>query len=350
MSVAEAAERALLHELLHWWSDLNHRHFHGRMRPPVLQLQNRQLGRWQSQSRTITLGADLLAQQPWGVVLEVLRHEMAHQYVDEVLGVRDEAHHGIAFRAVCAAAGIDPSSRGLPVAVLTEDDRVLGRIQRLLALAESPNVHESQAAMNAAQRLMLKHNIALSTNSAARRYGFRQLGHVSGRVPTHEKILGGILCGHFFVRGIYVQAYDVATMQRGRVLEVVGSDENLDIAAYVYDFLQRTAERLWIEHRRSRGIRNDRERRRYLAGVMVGFNEKLTVQARESREAGLVWVGDPRLEDFLGQRYPTRTSGRRSLMTTSSAWHEGREAGREIILRKPIEQGPSDERRQLTDR
>ena len=55
----------------------------------------------------------LVTEHPWTVVLEVLRHEMAHQYVDEVLGVHDETAHGPTFQAVCEARAIDGRAAGV---------------------------------------------------------------------------------------------------------------------------------------------------------------------------------------------------------------------------------------------
>jgi hypothetical protein len=102
---------------------------------------------------------------------------MAHQYVHEVLGERNEAPHGSAFQAVCERLGIDPASSGLPSAAPYDDAtaRAVERIARLLALAESPNVHEAEAATLAAQRLMLKYNIDALTRPPAG-YDFRTLG------------------------------------------------------------------------------------------------------------------------------------------------------------------------------
>ena len=42
-------------------------------------------------------------------MVEVLKHEMAHQYAHEILGARDESAHGEAFRTVCQRLGIDAS-------------------------------------------------------------------------------------------------------------------------------------------------------------------------------------------------------------------------------------------------
>src|SRR5690606_18958374 len=117
-------------------------------------------GRWVAEERTIEISRKLLVDHGWGALVEVLKHEMAHQFVDEVLGLADEAAHGPAFRQVCAERGFDARASGVPNAAQSDaQSRVLERVAKLLALAESPNEHEAQAAMNAAQRLMLKYNL-----------------------------------------------------------------------------------------------------------------------------------------------------------------------------------------------
>jgi hypothetical protein len=54
----------------------------------------RRLGEWNRAQRTISISRRLVVQQPWGVVREVLKHEMAHQYVFEILGRIAEKHLG----------------------------------------------------------------------------------------------------------------------------------------------------------------------------------------------------------------------------------------------------------------
>ncbi len=163
------------------------------------------LGRWVPDVRTIEIARRLVLEQPWGVVVEVLKHEMAHQYVHEVLGAVDESAHGPAFRDLCERLGIDASAAGMPAAAGTtdEDARVLERIARLLALAESANVNEAQAAMNAAQRLMLKHNLE-SVVDARRAAGYA-LPPPGRRPPAASaeaaRLLGAILGQALLRRG-----------------------------------------------------------------------------------------------------------------------------------------------------
>jgi hypothetical protein len=328
---------ALTRELARWWAEINENQFEGAMRPPSLLVDDtsRRLGCWESNSRTLHLARRLLDEQAWGEVIEVLRHEMAHQYVDEVLGIRDETAHGPAFRRVCAERAIDSRAAGHlkpnPAAA-----SIMRKIQGLLALAESDNENEAKAAMSMAHQLMRKHNIRVLDSDEPDRFSFVQLGTVRRRTPAHEKILAGMLGQHFFVQPIWVQAYMPDIDSRGRVLEVCGRPENLAIAEYVHGFLLDTCERLWRQHKRLQGISGNRDRRRFLQGVLMGFHERLSSDAGKAEETGLVWVGDAHLNGWVGQRYPHLRSGRRTTVQMDGAWAAGRAAGQRVVLRRAV--------------
>jgi hypothetical protein len=333
-------------EVCSTYQDLNHTFFRRKLGGATLELSSAtsRLGRWVPEIRTIEIARRLVLEHPWGVVVEVLKHEMAHQYVHEVLGHRDESAHGPAFRELCAQLGIDAGASGIPAAGGTsaEDAGVLTRIARLLALAESANVHEAQSAMNAAQRLMLKHNLeSAASPRLPAGYGFRHLGEPTGRVSEPERLLGAILGKHFFVEVIWVPVYRPLLGKHGSVLEACGTPANLEMAAYVHAFLTHTAEHLWREHKKARRIHGDRDRRTFLAGVMVGFLEKLNAQRSAHREEGLVWVGDADLEGFYRRRHPRIVHVRHAGSRRTAAHAEGREAGRKIVLHKPVGSGPS---------
>jgi hypothetical protein len=333
-------DAALLRELSDTWREINANHFRGRLRPPVLGLSDvgRRLGQWNSSTRNLSLDRALVFEKPWSVVREVLKHEIAHQFVDEVLKIHDQTAHGPAFEDVCRKFGIDARATGMPATPAGEEggSPVLRRIARLLALAESPNVHEAEAAMKTAQRLMLKHNIEAQVAAAKEGYAFLHLGAPRQRVEAAEHVLAGLLARHFFVEAIWVPSYVASEARRGRVLELCGTLSNLEVASYVHGFLLETSERLWREHKRRHGIASDKERRRFQAGVMMGFDEKLKAGVAESGRAGLVWVGDAGLESFLHQRYPRRSGGGGIGVRLTAAYEHGRRAGREIVLHKPV--------------
>jgi hypothetical protein len=333
-------ERLLVREVLAEWRRLNAVHFKEALRAPTLELvdQRTHLGRWHHATRTLTLSRPLVLEQPWGVVVEVLKHEMAHQYAHEVLGATEEAPHGAAFRAVCERLGIDAQAAGMPRAQEgpESEDRVVARIAKLLALAESPNPHEAEAAMAAAQRLMLKHNLDQVAVRAPRAYGFRHLGVPTGRTTEAQRILAALLGKHFFVEVIWVPVYRPREGKRGSVLEICGSTENLAMAEYVHAFLEHTAERLWEEHARRTGAPRA-ERRSYLTGVMAGFAEKLAQGARAQQREGLVWVRDADLSGFYRKRHPYVRHVRYAGGRRTETFAEGKEAGKRIVLHKPVE-------------
>ena len=271
-------------------------------------------------------------------MLEVLKHEVAHQFVDQVLQAHDETAHGPAFESVCRQHGIDPAASGLPRAAADAADEhpVLRRIARLLALASSPNLNEAQAAMSQAQRLMLKHNIEAATATARRGFEFRHLGLPRRRIDAAEQILASILAEHFFVEVIWVPSYIAREGRAGTVLEVCGTRANLEVASYVHGFLTEAAARLWRDHKAAQRLKGDRERRRFILGVMMGFAEKLRTHAADNRLEGLIWRGDPELVGYLRRRHPHRRGGRRIGFRRTATYEQGRRAGREIVLHRAV--------------
>ncbi len=337
---ASNPEQVLLRALQWEWVGLNRQLLGGALEPPVIGLSDsaRRLGRWQRSTRSIELARSLVMEHPWGEVREVLAHEMAHQYAHEVLGALDETAHGQAFRRTCERMGILSLARGIPQALADGPDepRVVRRIRKLLALAQSPNEHEARLAAARAQRLMLEHNLAEADAGGPLPYRSCQLGAVKARFQAHEKILAGLLGEHFFVRCIWMNGFDVQRGKPGRYLEISGTPENLEMAAWVHGFLLQTGERLWAEHKRRQGIRGDVERRRYLAGVVYGFGEQLREQAVRNQQEGLIWLGDAGLQDFYETLHPQIRSVKGPRIRATSAWQEGKQAGRGIVLHKPV--------------
>lgn len=346
-------ERKLLARLRDEWASINYTHFKQALRAPVFELSDTRtrLGRWVGEHRCLEISRPLVLERPWPEVVEVLKHEVAHQFIDECLHV-DEPPHGPTFKKTCARLGIDGRASGDPrdTAEDREDpaSRTVARIRKLLALAESPNLHEAEAAATAARRLMLKFNIeveqAMATNAEAgpgRRYGFRHLGKPSGRILEHDRRLAHILTEYFFVEGIWIPVYRPREGKRGSVFEIVGLEHNLQMAEHVHAFLSATAMRLWRDYRRETGRSSNRDRQAFLAGVMGGFEAKLDKQSARFGEQGLVWVPAPDLDQYFRRRYPRVQTVRRSGARRNEAYSQGDQAGRNIVLSKPVESGSS---------
>lgn len=336
-------EGALLRQLLLRYTEVNEDRFRSRLRAPLLAFTDNasHLGRWVPAVRTIELSRHFVAARPWLEITSILEHEMAHQYVDEVLGIRDESAHGETFRRVCAERGIDARAAGTPIpstdpAADTAAARTLDRIRKLLALAASSNQHEAEIAMRRAHELMLRHNIDhVPADAATGDYEVRHLGDPlkrGNRVETEVMLLLG---DYFFVKVIRVPVYIPALGKAGNVYEIAGTRPNVEMAEHVYHFMLATADRLWATNRTDTRVRNGRDRLAYQAGVVRGFRDKLGAERKELRGTGLVWLGDGNLEHFYRARHP-RIVTRRTYVQVGAAHAAGREAGRTVVLNKPV--------------
>ena len=338
-------EAFLLRELLHEWRNANWYYLHDALQPPVLTLSDAsRLGGWRRADRSISLNRTLVTTAPWEQVVEVLRHEMAHQLADEVLGGTTERPHGEAFRQAAVRLGVDPVAAGLAAVDDTEEARAVAKVRKLLALAGSSEPHEAEAAAAAARRLMLKHN--LERLGTQQRYTSRIIGPRKLRFQRWEMSLASLLGKHFFVTCIRIPVLIRERRKRGHAYEFGGTPENLDLAEYVYGYVTDAAERQWRAWRVGRsGRRSDKAH--FLLGVVKGFDARLTADADRDRETGLVWVGDADLQDHHHQRYPRIRTTRRTAIRVGDAHQAGREAGRKLVLHRPI--GGSTDRGRLLE-
>ncbi|MCB9869415.1 MAG: DUF2786 domain-containing protein [Planctomycetes bacterium] len=342
-SIARMA--TLTRALASWWEYYNEEFCRGQLREPMLVITNKshELGSWDRDKRLLAISSTHLLQDPWHEVMDTLRHEMAHQYADEVLGATAERPHGDAFHRACSILRVSPAASARPgdgdPRPASSRDKAFAVIQKLLALTSSPNENEAATAMRKAHELLVKHNIELVELDQQRRFEVRQLGEVRRRHHAFEFRLGSILNSFFFVRVIWVPAFCVRTMVEGTVMEVSGTPENLQMAEHVHTYLSRVLEPLWQEHRRTSGLPGNRQRLRYFSGVLSGFFGKLREQSESIRqERGLVFRGDAELDAFHRWRNPTmrteRTGGR-----WSEAFEAGRRDGAHVRIERPLESG-----------
>jgi hypothetical protein len=335
-------------ELRVWWGYYNRQYCDDRLRPVGLRLVDgeAELGAWDRERREIRIAFAHLRDDPWHEVMATLRHEMAHQFADEVLLAAAEPPHGSAFRRACERLRVEAraAARGPdPVAAAADDEaaRLTRVISKLLALGGSPNEHEAEAAMRKARQLMLAHNLDVVEQDRRRNFVSRPFGPTKARHQAWESTLGVILSEFFFVEVIWAPGYDAASGKRGTVLHVLGTEQNLEMAEYVHGFLGGILPRLWDEHRRARRIRGNRERMQFFDGVLSGFLQKLRDEERERSRAdrALIWRGDPRLAEFFRWIHPrirNQGGGERWL---TEAFVAGREAGRNVTIHRPLAGG-----------
>jgi hypothetical protein len=341
-----------------WILDPAHRK---KMRRPLFSLRdlNGRWGTWFGERREISLSRRLVLNYSWASVREVLFHEMAHQMAEEVLGGQRETPHGPFFRRACdllranprASENYQPLDDRISQESLDGEDRILVRVKKLLALAESSNRHEAEAAMAKAHELISKYNLDLLRAEKQKEFISLLVGRRALRHFLEDYALAGLLQDFYFVRGVWVPGYVPEKRKMGRVLEISGTIPNVRIADYVHGYVQRFIAWEWKKYN-SDGALNRYRLTDFAQGIIEGFRSKLTAEEQEGRKertsCTLIKKEDPLLKEYLAYRYPhmaTIKTGRGN--QDPGVRRDGKRIGKDLVISKGVMEGAGNRGRLL---
>ena len=357
--VLEGMERRILHGLSCEWDAVLwavKAELRKRMCKPLFALRDfkNRLGYWSSEKREIGLSREFVLNHSWNDIREVLLHEMAHQFASEVSNAHLEPPHGRCFQNACRILKADPRATGIYVpfsrqifqASECESDKIRLRIRKLMALAQSSNLFEAEAAMIKAHELMAKYEIEQIVQNTPREYFSIFVGTPALRHFREDYSLALLLMDYYFVKGIWIGAYVVEKEKMGRVLEISGTAQNLQIASYVYDFIRQFIETAWKRYNTG-GKLNRYRKTDFSSGIISGFRMKLKQESPAGRGVSLslspVPVHDIQLKQYVEMRYPrVRTFLRKSGRGHSGVVSDGTEIGKTLVIRKGISQPAFD--------
>jgi hypothetical protein len=318
-------------------------------------------GFWDRDMKEIALSRNLVNNYPWSVVRDVLRHEMAHQYADCILKAGNEKPHGPKFHKACHLLRANPQSSryyrsfsaGYAPEVETENDKMLRRIKKLMALSTSCNRHEAEAAMAKAHVLIAKYNLDVIHHDRCRNFQSIFLGQPLLRQKREVYHLSHLLQSFYFVHAIWVSAYVLDKGKMGRVLELSGSPENLQIAGYVYDFVLNFILQQWHKYNFKNKLNRYRQTD-FAVGIIEGFSAKLKISKIKSStpqaDKALVAINDPALIKYARYRYPHTTNFRRGGSSQDGrVLNDGIEVGRKLVIHKGISRRELNKKRLLIE-
>jgi hypothetical protein len=316
-------------------------------------------GTWSSERREISLSSDLVLDHSWDAVREVLLHEMAHQYADQVLHAFNETDHGSSFRRAChllranprATAGHTLLDQRLSDGIPRHEGGILGRIRKLMALAQSANRFEAEAAMNKAHELIRRHQVDFTTGPDCDELISAFVGKPALRHFREHYRLSNLLQDFYFICGIWVPAYVVEKGRMGSVLEITGRIQNVRIAVYVHDFVTRTIDVQWNEYTRRKRLHRHRKSD-FAVGIIDGFRKRLeeTADGHKETEESLFPMKsrDKELERELAYRYPhLRKIKGWSVRRDEKVLRDGMKIGKNLVIYKGIEEQTVGERKKL---
>ncbi|HEX5000011.1 MAG TPA: DUF2786 domain-containing protein [Terriglobia bacterium] len=284
-------------------------------------------GHWNSAARAITLAERLIDNHPWDIVIDVFKHEMAHQLAHERWGAAAAAEtaHGQSFQEACRLLGVPAwaasATGALPDEIPDwrgsqrppEEERLLDRVNKLLALADSTNEYEAALAVDRVRELYAKYNIDRIRSGRPPAHARCVIGRKRRRIESAESAIFAILNAHFMVRAIFSSLYDAQDRREYKAVELLGTRENVLMAEYVYYFLSQKVQALWQDYQR-RSRCSGAFRRSYMLGVLEGFRRKL--DASSTADAGaeseikpemtraLLRQADRQLDCFVAERFP----------------------------------------------
>jgi hypothetical protein len=307
-----------------------------------------QWGNWSAARRQISISRNLALNYPWDSIRDVLLHEMAHQIANELFNASARAPHGSVFRRACKLLRIDPAASGdyqpLHDRLINDhssvSDKRMLRIKKLLALAESKNRFEAEAAMTKAHELIALHNVELNNHPDERQFLSIFIGSPALRHPREDYHLANLLQDFYFVYGIWAPAYVLEKQKMGRVLEISGTAQNLKMADYVHDFIRTFIESQWSAYNRDRGL-NRYRKTDFAVGIIEGFRGKLESHINHSKISpnlrALIRKKDLRLRKYCRFRYPhtasiQRTASRQNVRVLK----DGKKVGQKLIIAKGV--------------
>jgi len=306
-------------------------------------------------SGTIKLSLSLIKEHAWDIVINVLKHEMAHQIVTELFKGVDG--HGVIFKKACRMIGLCDEfaeSQGDLSKILKtpkkdifdlKKEKILEKVRKLLSLARSQNEYESSLAMRKANEFIKKYNLERLRGHKPSKYLYKIINHKKKRIENYQRKICSILQDYFFVRVVYSYLYDSRKQTTYRTIEILGTRENVVMAEYIYFFLLNQLDFLWNKHRSGTKIQG-REKRSYWLGVLAGFNEKLGLIDQKQHcgfsnnfenTSALISAGDKTLSDFVRLRFPRlRSLASNGLRIYEGTYNAGVKDGRKMNIHKGI--------------
>ncbi|MBN1930651.1 MAG: DUF2786 domain-containing protein [Desulfobacterales bacterium] len=320
------------------------------MQKPMISLRdlNRKLGYWSGIKSEICLNRNFVLNYSWDSVREVLLHEIAHQLAEQVFGSCNDLPHGPKFQKACRLLRANPKASGnyqpLTDRIFSKsigiEDKIMLRVGKLMALAESQNPYEAEAAMLKAHELIAKYNIDLLKLNENRNFYSVFIGKPALRHHREEYYLARLIQDFYFVQGLWISTYVIEKGKMGRVLEISGTRQNIKISGYIYDFIKHHINIQWKKYNKTNGL-NRYRRTDFAVGIIEGFRSKLLSPKKERKDSShpsaLTTVEDPCLKKYIAYKYPHTRSFRNKISNQdNNILQDGIDIGKKLVIFKGI--------------
>ena len=353
----------------HLWVQQLHRDYRSichqyrlKLEPPIIRIHplDRQLATWDPLGRLITISCHLIENSSWQEVLNVLKHEMAHQLCSEIFG-GSGGHRSTDFKRACQLLDLPENYRRASLTMVGDqwpqseepiaaDRAVLSKVGKLLALSRSANEHEAANALAKAKLLIDRHQLADTADLAQEGVIFRMVQLKNRRVTICQKKIAAILSRYFYVRLIQSVIYDQFRLEDVTIFEIFGRPGAVEVAIHCFHFLEERLVTLWRQRAAELPKRSLKSRNSYMYGILQGVEDVLHQQAARTVEPESVpgqsnvtradeqcrllqKVEEDAVEQRVNQRYPRLSRRKSRIVLQSEIYQEGITSGRALSLR-----------------
>lgn len=236
--------------------------------------------------------------------------------------------------------------------------QIIDRIKKLKAHAESAkamgSLEEAETFMLKVTELMTEYNVSLfevDSHQTQEKDKFKNWAYAEwiSYDDKHQgwqwkKELMRVICKYNFT------SYLINSSTRS--LQVYGNMENVDMAVWLYHFLEiglyNLSEKHYQEELKKRTGEDKRQlsrtsytfKRDFLLGAVKGFNDQLQEQRRQqtSKVNEMILYNKKALDEYLGQtNRRVRYVDPKPLPSTGEGWEAGYEAGKSFKVNKPLD-------------
>lgn len=230
---------------------------------------------------------------------------------------------------------------------------IIEKIQKLLNLANSENEHEAKLAASRASELLIKHNLSLQQIlDHDAEYIHEDMATVGLQFKPHQLEVAQLLNEFFFVHvtigRVYVGdssgEFGRPRNQYKKLLKLIGTKENVQIATYVFAFLDQAFPKLWKDYYDTHAYATKKDQKSYYMGLRMGVAHVLNeTKFKVQEEMGLVLVKDPKLQEKVDELCKGNYKASGPCSVNREVVADGLEDGKNVKLRKPIENKSSDQ-------
>jgi len=216
---------------------------------------------------------------------------------------------------------------------------IVEKIKKLLALSNSCNEHEAALAASHVQRLLSEHNLAMADIETSQKpeKADRMETAVARTLPKWLRHLSGGVSNAFDCQAVHNPASGIMTF--------IGVGADVQIAVYTFTYLDKTVRRLCREYMTQResdmvvGRHRELIRQSYYLGAISTINHRLTAQKRETpiTPGALVPVKEGLIKQAISDIGSIRTVRSRKSYINSGAFSQGQADGNSVGIHRGIE-------------